>query len=74
MSKQYLLLCDEIGMAKLQTVFSESTIQFIEVNGMNFNTDNKFNLLVTPVVPPVNPAIFPMQPPVTEIPPQVADD
>lgn len=58
MSKQFLLLCDEIGMTNLQDVVKEGTIQFLEVQGLNLNAENKLNILVTPVLPPVTPAII----------------
>lgn len=56
MDKQFLMLCDETGMMDLKSVFREGTIQFLEVQGLSLNTDNKLNLLVTPVLPPVPPA------------------
>lgn len=56
MSKQFLLICDEIGLEVLKRAFREDCIQFLEVQGMNLNGENKINLLVTPVNPPVPPA------------------
>ncbi len=56
MSRQFLMLCDDAGVEMLKAVFRETAIQFLEVQGMNVNADNKFNILVTPVNPPVTPA------------------
>lgn len=75
MSKQFLLLCDEVGMYKLQDVFKEGTIQFLEVQGLNLNAENKLNILVTPVLPPVTPAIVqPMSPPQPQAPAEPAPE
>ncbi len=52
--KQYLLLCDQDMIAKLECVFKG--IQFLEVQGMNLNGQNTMNILLTPVVPPVTQA------------------
>ncbi len=60
--KQYLLLCDEQGMNVLKHAFKESTVQFLEVQGINLNAENKLNLLVTPVIAPVTPATLPQPP------------
>lgn len=54
--KQYLLLCDDDTKVALENVIKG--IEFLEVQGMNLNAENKYNLLVTPVLPPVNPAVF----------------
>ncbi len=54
MSKQYLLICNEVGMALLNNLFKSEAIQFLEVQGMSVSTGN-VNLLVTPIIPPVNP-------------------
>ena len=71
--KQYLLLCDEAGIEALKAVFRTETIQFLEVQGMGLYQSNKFNILVTPVVAPINQAVIelPEQPPVQETPPAV---
>jgi hypothetical protein len=53
--KQYLMLCDENGLQYLRAILRPETIQFLEVQGMNVGTDNKFNVLVTPVLAPVPP-------------------
>jgi hypothetical protein len=58
MSKQFLLLCDESGMQTLKNVFKDNVVQFLEVQGMNLNNENKLNLLVTPINPPVTPAVI----------------
>lgn len=47
--KQYLLLCDETSKGVLETV-SSGVIQFLEVEGMNLNGQNQYNLLLTPVL------------------------
>lgn len=57
MSKQYLLLCDEHGLTVLKHLFKSESLQFLEVQGMNLNAENQYNLLVTPVIPPVNPVV-----------------
>ncbi len=65
--KQYLLLCDEHGMNILKHTFRESTVQFLEVQGINLNSENKLNILVTPVTPPVTQAVvLPPTPPAPE--------
>ena len=64
--KQYLLMCDESSMSVLSHILKDNTVQFLEVQGVNLNSENKYNILVTPVIPPVNP--------VTETPPQGADE
>ncbi len=75
MSKQFILLCDEVGMLKLQDVFKENTVQFLEVQGLNLNAENKLNILVTPVLPPVTPAIIqPITPPMPQAPEVPAQD
>lgn len=65
MTRQFLLICDEAGMKTLESAFKSETIQFLEVQGMNLNGENKLNLLVTPVLSPVPPAVImpPAQPP-----------
>ena len=57
MSKQFLLLCDVEGMYKLKDVFKEGSIEFLEVQGLNLNAENKLNVLVTPIVPVLNQAV-----------------
>ncbi len=70
MAKQYLMLCDDMGMEALKRVFKECTVQFLEVQGMNLNAENRINLLVTPVLAPVPPAFIPPPVPVQPAPPQ----
>lgn len=53
--KQYLMLCDEAGINSLKAVFRPESVQFIEVQGMGVDAGKQFNILVTPVLPPVNP-------------------
>lgn len=53
--KQYLLLCDETSKSVLETCLS-GVIQFLEVEGMNLNGQNQYNLLLTPVLNFVTPA------------------
>ncbi len=47
--KQYILLCGEDGVSKLQSILIPNTIQFLEVQGMSMGDEGKFNLLVTPI-------------------------
>lgn len=56
MNKQYLMLCDEDARLQLEKVFKN--VEFLEVQGVNLNAENKFNILVTPVIPPVNPVMM----------------
>lgn len=51
--KQYLLVCDETAMSKLDIFLG---LQFIEVQGMNVPNQN-VNVLVTPIIPPVSPLV-----------------
>lgn len=66
--KQYLLICDESGMAHLKKVFSASGIQYLEVQGMPLGGNANAHALVTPMIPPVTP----MPIPVIEQPPAVS--
>lgn len=70
MSKQYVLIVDEVGMEALNAFIKIGSIQYLELQGLNLNTENKYNILVTPVLPPLNPATLspPLQPPVEEAP------
>ncbi len=72
MSKQYLMMCDENGIDILNALFKPEVVQFLEVKGMNLNGQNTLNILVTPVLPPLNPAFIPnctpMETPVMEEP------
>lgn len=62
MSKQYLLMCNEQVMHYLSGMIRG--IEFIEVQGINLNNENKFNLLATPFVSPVlNQTVLPPTPP-----------
>lgn len=69
--KQYLMLCDEVGLEKLQAIFKPESVQFLEVQGMPVGTSNQYNLLVTPVIAPVNP-MGPITPPVPTPEPEVS--
>ena len=51
--KQYLLMCDDSGMQAIKQVCND-TVQFLEVQGMTMN-GTAVNILVTPILPPVNP-------------------
>lgn len=62
--KQYLLVCDETTMTKLDGLLG---LQFIEVQGMNVPNQN-VNVLVTPIIPPVPPVIS------SDISPSTQDD
>jgi hypothetical protein len=60
--KQYLLMCDEAGKALLEKVIGG--IQMLEVSGLTAGDDKmQYNLLVTPIVPQVQPVT--PQPPET---------
>ncbi len=66
MTKQYLLICDDNGKAAVEKICN-NTVQFLEVQGMTMNGTN-VNILVTPILPPVNP-MPPLQvPPAPEAP------
>lgn len=52
MSKQYLLMVDEEGMARFQAMF-RGDVRFLEVNGMDLGGNQAYKVLVCPVVPPV---------------------
>jgi len=56
MSKQYLWICNDQMRIVLENVIKG--IEFLEIQGLNLNNENKFNLLVTPVIPPVNQAFI----------------
>lgn len=61
MTKQYLLICDEPAMEKLRGFFGPLNVEFLEVQGMNVAQGN-VNVLVTPILPPVNPMPMPVMP------------
>lgn len=50
--KQYLLLVDDNSKLALESAING--IQFLEVQGINLNNENKIQLLATPVLPQVN--------------------
>ena len=54
MSKQFLMLCDETQMQSILNVFK--SIQFLEVQGYDLNSENTHKVLVTPIYPSVNEA------------------
>ena len=58
--KQYLLLCDEVVRGKLEGCLKG--IEFLEIQGMNLNGENKFQILATPMIPSVMPALTDSQP------------
>jgi len=61
MNKQYLLMCNEQVMHYLNGAIRG--IEFIEVQGVNLNNENKLNLLVSPFISPVvNQTVFPVSP------------
>lgn len=73
MTKQYLLLCGDETRVALEGALKG--IEFLEVQGLNLNNENKLNLLVTPVIPPVNPACLPAQMPIPPAPePSVVEE
>ena len=52
--KQFLLLCSEEAKSALENAIKG--LEFLEVQGLNLNNENKLNLLVTPIIPPVTQA------------------
>lgn len=50
--KQYLMLCDEEGRKSLEALFRREAVQFLEVQGMGMG-GQPYNLMVTPIMPPV---------------------
>lgn len=72
MNKQYLLLCNDETKVALENAIKG--IEFLEVQGLNLNNENKLNLLVTPVIPPVNPATMPPQMPIHPEPEQPVEE
>ena len=62
MSKQYVLVVDEVGMEALNAFIKTGYIKYLEIQGLNLNAENKFNILMTPVLPPVTPASVIMPP------------
>ena len=71
MSRQYLLLCGDEAKVALEAAIKG--IEFLEVQGLGLNNENKLNVLVTPVIPPVNPACLPPQMPIPPLPEQPAE-
>ena len=64
MNKQYLLMVEDDVMAALQHCVKG--LQFIEVQGLSINSENKFNVIVTPVAPVLNQADAPPPPDVVK--------
>ena len=56
--KQYLIMCDVVFVNQLKQMLNPQAIQFLEIQGMNLNMENKYNILVTPVTPPVPAAVI----------------
>lgn len=54
--KQYLLLCDENALQTLKDCFVG--IKYLEVEGLNLNAENKYQVLTTPIVHPLTPAFI----------------
>jgi hypothetical protein len=52
--KQYLVMCDEVGMQRLKVTFPD-LIQFVEVQGMTVKEPNPCIILTTPIQPQVPP-------------------
>lgn len=50
--KQYLFMIDDRSRGLFEALCPG--LQFLEIQGMNVNTDGKFQLLATPIIPPVN--------------------
>ncbi len=51
--KQYLMVCDEEGVEQFSTLLQPNKMQFLEVVGINLNNENRYHVLVTPVLNPV---------------------
>lgn len=68
MSKQFLVLVDEMAMLKLKALFASDLIQFLQVQGMTLQTGNA-NVLVTPIIPPVPPMMQSPPPEPDTVPP-----
>lgn len=66
--KQYLLLVDDNTKAFFELLCSK--LQFLEIQGLNLNGENKLQMLATPVYPPVNQAIVE---PVAQVPAEVPE-
>ncbi len=70
--KQYLFLVNDNTKAAFEAVFPG--LEFLEVQGLNLNGENKLQMLATPVYPPVNavqsamPVPPPPEQPVPEVP------
>ena len=47
-------MCTEQAKNELEKIVGN--IEFLEIQGMNLNAENKYNILVTPVLSPVTPA------------------
>ncbi len=70
--KQYIMICDENGIAALQKVLRADAVQFLEVQGMNMGNTNQYNILVTPVLQPLPSAAITEAPTAdSEVPPGV---
>ncbi len=59
MSKQYLMICDEVGLDILGKLFKPESVQFLEVKGMALNNPGGHCMLVTPVIQPLNQSVSP---------------
>ncbi len=55
--RQYILTITEDALARLEEKLGPD-IKFLEVQGMGLSQDNKDHVLLTPVLPPVPPAVF----------------
>ena len=53
--KQYLMMCDERSLPALEALFRKDAVQFLEIQGMPLQGATQYNILLTPVIPPVNP-------------------
>lgn len=58
--KQYMMVCNEPYMQMFSSMFKPEAVQFIELQGMSVQ-ENKYNILVTPVVAPVEQVEQPVQ-------------
>lgn len=55
--RQFILTTTEDALLRLQEKLGPD-VKFLEVQGTMLNHDNRYNVLLTPVLPPVPPAVF----------------
>ncbi len=55
--RQFILTITEDALARLEEKLGPD-VKFLEVQGMGLSQDNRYHVLLTPVLPPVPPAVF----------------